>query len=488
MAIIGGGLGGLCCAAYLAGLGYEVDLFEQASQVGGKALQRKTRGFTFDGGPTLLTMPFVLDMVSRELGATKISVPKLLPLEETCRYFYPDTTVFHAYSERPKLYEELCGKMTDPPARMSEYLSYCKRIYDLCAELFLFSSFHELDLLLKHRDKIGLFQVPELDFFRHMHGANASFFKDPRLVQYADRFATFNGSDPFRVPATLNIIHHVEALGASVPLDGIGAIPEYLRALAVEKGVRIHTSKKVRRIVLEGKRVAGIEIDEGFLPYRTVVSNVDVSTTYNYLLGKTLNRDAIKYRLMTPSSSAVVWYWGLKLTDESLSVHNVLFPRNYRAEFRDLFNKRRCPVDPTVYIYVSSKYAPSHAPKDHENWYVMVNAPSLHGQDWDEQIAGTRKRAIATIRERLGVDIDQKLVTEEVFTPKDIQDRTGSYGGSIYGISSNNMLSAFLRQGNRSKLFKGLYFCGGSAHPGGGMPLAILSARITAKLIDRNKP
>ncbi len=487
-AIVGGGIGGLTCAAYLASMGYEVDLFEQEKIPGGKALRRSSGEFTFDGGPTLFTMPFVLDMMASETGGESgLGIP-LIPLEETCRYFYPDGTTFRAYADRARLYDEVARTMKDPPERMSDYLSHCKRIYDLCSDLFLFSSFHELDMLLEHRDMMSPFQVPELDFIRTMHRANKSFFKDRRLLQYADRFATFNGSDPYRVPGTLNIIHHVEGLGASVPAEGIAAIPERLREYAASKGARIHTGVPVSRIALKDRKVAGVVTPEGFLPYRTVVSNVDVSTTYRTLLRRERNIDAFKYRMMSPSSSAIVWYWGVRVKEESLSVHNVLFPARYAREFRDLFSRGRCPRDPTVYIYVSSKYNPSHAPEGHENWYVMMNAPSIRRQDWEAEIARARERVVAAIRERLGIDVDSLLVSEEVLTPDEIRSRTGSHRGSIYGISSNNMFSAFLRQGNRSRIFEGLYFCGGSSHPGGGIPLALLSGRMAAKLVDRKGP
>lgn len=481
--IIGGGIGGLTAGTYLAARGMDVDLFEKQTRPGGKARERYIGPFRFDGGPTLLTMPFVLDWVAEENGIEEADKPKLHKLEETCRYFYPDGSRFHAYAEKQRLYEEVRRVMSDPPVQIAEHLAYSKNIYDLCSELFLFSSFHEFDRLMKHRDTMRLRQLMKLDPFRNMHRANSTFFRDKRLIQFADRYATYNGSNPYRVPATLNIIHHVEQLGASVPQNGIAAVPRFLEKAAIGKGVRIHNDSPADRILLDRSGVRGISSCERIIPGRRVISNVDVSTTYRRLLQKNNNIDALKYRMMVPSTSALVFYWGMKISTEDLTIHNILFSANYRKEFRELFTLKRCPSDPTVYIYISSKYNPADAPAEHENWYVMINAPYIRRQKWEEEIDKARSRVEGKIQQFLGITVKQHRVCEEIFTPQEIESRTGSYRGSLYGVSSNNMLSAFLRQGNRSKVFQGLYFTGGSAHPGGGIPLTILSGRTTAEIM-----
>ena len=486
-AVIGGGIGGLTAALYLAGYGFETDLFEQQEYTGGKACEQISDGFRFDGGPTLLTMPFVIDRIADENNIPEEQKPRVSYLEETCRYFYPDGTVFRAFNEKRRLYEEVRKLMKDPPARMAEFLANSKEIYDLCSDLFLFSSFHEFDRLLEYRDRFSPLDVFSLDPFRTMHQSNKSYFKDKRLIQFADRYATYNGSSPYRVPATLNIIHHVEQLGASVPAEGISAIPAFLEKAATAKGVRIHKGCRVEKISLDNKEVNGIVIDKRKLPFNKVISNVDVSTTYIRLLRRNNCLDAMKYRMMTPSSSALVFYWGMKIEEDKLAIHNILFSDNYRKEFRELFSLRRCPGNPTVYIYISSKYNKEDAPAGHENWYVMINAPYLHGQDWQKQIASSRAAVIEKIKRELDIDVENHIVYEELLTPQQIAARTGSHLGSLYGISSNNMSAAFLRQGNRSKTFKGLYFTGGSAHPGGGIPLTMLSGRTAAGLILERK-
>lgn len=486
-AVIGGGIGGLSAALLLAHKGFRVDLFEQQQAPGGKALSTFREGFRFDTGPTLFTMPFVLEDIFEATGRSLGDYMELVPLEEITRYFYPDGTRFRAYRDMKKYYEEAKGTFSDPSQSLARFFSYCKTIYDLTADIFLFTPFQEWkDLIF---DRYRWSRLPEqwkMDPLRSMHRANRHFFSDPRLVQMMDRFATFNGSSPYRVPATLNIVAHVEHMGAFVPSGGINQIPETLKKAGEEEGAVYHFGMPVTGITRKGRRVTGIECGGRAYDFDIVVSNSDVHYTYLNLLHRPNMFPALKYRFLKPSTSALVFYWGVKGNADLLATHNILFSGNYRKEFRDLLVGKICPDDPTVYIYISSRFNPGDAPEGSENWYVMINAPYLHKkQDWGKEIDRSRAAVKEKIRGFLGIDIEKRIVTEDVLTPVQIEERTLSRQGSIYGISSNNTVAAFLRQRNRSKQFKGLYFCGGSATPGGGIPLAMLSGKITADLIER---
>jgi phytoene dehydrogenase-like protein len=166
-------------------------------------------------------------------------------------------------------------------------------------------------------------------------------------------------------------------------------------------------------------------------------------------------------------------------------VNNIFFSSDYPAEFLAMFKNKTMPKEPTVYVNITSKLNPSDAPKGCENWFVLLNAPADENQDWDTLVFNAKKAVINLLSKRLGVDIKSHIVTEGILTPPDIQKRTSSTHGSLYGISSNTTRAAFLRHRNRSKEIKGLYFCGGSAHPGGGMPLVLLSGKICADLVNK---
>lgn len=484
VAVIGGGLGGLSAAARLAVMGFEVDLFEKNETIGGKANQIDRDGFRFDTGPSLITMPFVIQDLFKFTGERIENYLSLKKLDVLCKYLYPDSIVINAYSDTKKFAQEISENSTDDETKVEKYLNYCKRIYDLSAELFLFNSFTDPKTFLKWKALKTLFNLKGLDTGRTMHEANSSFFDDPRIIQLFDRYATYNGSNPFEAPATLNIIQHVEYnLGGYIAEDGIFAIPKAIEKLAVQKGVKIHTDSKVKRILKEDNSVKAIDVDGKILNYNFVIANSDVQNTYNYLLNDNKTKSAKKYNKLEKSSSAIVFYWGVIGLHEQLEIHNILFSKDYKKEFDQLFEEKIVPDDPTIYIYISSKYKKSDAPDGCENWFVMINAPYSNREIDVKVLEGLRDRIINKIDKVLQIKLRNKIISESLLTPAMIEKQTSSLGGSIYGISSNNKMAAFLRQQNKSKEYEGLYFCGGSAHPGGGIPLVLLSGKLAAEKV-----
>ena len=331
-----------------------------------------------------------------------------------------------------------------------------------------------------------LLQIKSIDPFRTVHQANSAFFKDPKLIQLFDRYATYNGSNPYLAPATLNIISHVEyTMGSFVPDGGIFAISKALQSLAEKKNVKFYFNSKVDKIEVENNIVKGISINSEFHPYNIVISNIDVLTTYKNLIPEKSNEIINKYSKHDLSTSAVVFYWGIKGKHEHLEIHNILFSKDYKREFDDLFTQKIIHDDPTIYIYISSKHNPSDAPADCENWFVMINTPPDSNQNWDEEISKSKKIILNRIKKMLSIDLEKQIVVEKVLSSIELERNTGSFRGSIYGISSNNRFAAFLRHPNFSKDISGLYFCGGTVHPGGGIPLVILSGKIAVDMIKQ---
>ncbi len=485
--VIGAGLGGLSAAARLAHAGLKVDVFEQADGPGGKAGTLEMGGFRFDAGPSLLTMPFVFDGLFSSCDRDPRDYLNFSRLDPICNYFWPDGTTLSSHHDLDRFGREVADNTGDGAEELRRYLQHCARIYDVAGEQFLFKSIAEGSSLLNWSTLKALFKAYRMDVRRTMHGANSSFFNDPKMVQLFDRYATYNGSDPYRMPATFNLIQHVEyGLGAYAVDGGIRAIPRAMERLAREEGVEFHYGRRVDRILLDGRRVRGLATDVGEQEAGAVVSNVDVLPTYRRLLGDTSSRDSRRYGRREPSSSAMVFYWGVGGSFDRLDVHNILFSPDYREEFRDIFHRRRVPRDPTVYIHAMSKHVPGDAPHGKEAWFTMVNAPSDSGQDWEAEVERTRRVVREHIESTLGIELEPLIEVEDVLTPPLIEERTGSRGGALYGISSNTRMAAFARQRNRSKRYRGLFFAGGGAHPGGGMPLTVLSGKIAADLVVRH--
>lgn len=483
--VIGAGLGGLSAAIRLANRGYQVDLYEQNSTPGGKAGEINGKGYRFDTGPSLLTMPYVIKDLFSECGEEIKDYLSINRLAIICKYFYPDGSIINAYSDPEKFGKEIEEKTSDNSTSLDKYLNYCKTIYELAGDLFLTKNPSSVSTYLNSKALKTLLNVGKIDPFRTMNDANEGFFKDQRLVQLFNRYATYNGSNPYLAPATLNIIPHVEYnQGSFIPEDGIYAITKALWKLAEKKGVNIFLNQKVDEIILENREVKAIRISENFIKYDKIISNVDVNFTFQNLIRDYHNKEAKRYIKKTPSFSGLVFYWGIKKEFPELETHNILFSKIYKKEFDDLFDNKTIHSDPTVYIYISSKLNTNDAPAGKENWFIMVNAPHIQEQNWDSEVNTARKNVVNKINTFLNTDIESLIEFENTMSPIDIQDRTGSYLGSIYGISSNDKFAAFMRQSNKSKTVKNLYFCGGSAHPGGGIPLVILSGKIVSDIIE----
>ncbi len=494
--VIGAGLGGLATAIRLAHAGYEVEVFEQSDSAGGKAGELRAEGFRFDMGPTIVTMPFIIMELFNDINKNISDYLQFTQLTTSTKYFYPDDTTINAYQHNVSFAQEIARTTEDSVESVYLFFAYARKIYELSEPVFLRRSLGQPETFMSKEAVKSLFRLRDLDTKRTMHEAISSFFNDPKTIQLFDRYATYNGSNPYQAPATLNIISHVEnRLGTYVLKGGMYVLVRALEQVALEKGVTVHYNTPVQSILIDSRSVTGIEIPAGTIKAGIVVSNVDVNVTYQKLLNDTSSQPAKKYAKLELSTSALVFFWGVRKDEEvagasmNMEIHNILFSENYREEFQQLFIEKIYPDDLTVYLYISSKFVPGDAPEGFENWYVMVNAPYVNSkyaneyQDEEELLESLKTRILHKIHKVLGIDLSSKIVFEERLSPQMIASKTGSFLGSLYGISSNSRFSAFLRQHNRSNRYNGLYFCGGSAHPGGGIPLVLLSGKIAADLV-----
>lgn len=477
--VIGAGIAGIAVAIRLAVKGYAVQIFEGNSYPGGKLSEFTKDGFRFDAGPSLFTMPQYVDELFQLAGKNPADYFTYQKLDTVCHYFYPDGTRIQSHSDAEKLANEIQTQTGEPAANVKRYLKNSAKIYGITNHVFLEQSLHRLRTYLSFKTLKSVMQLFQIDAMRTMHRANQSFFNDARMVQYFDRYATYNGSNPYQAPATLNVIPHLEQhLGAYFPDGGMYSITQKLVELAMSLGVKINYNSPVQEILLRDDRAVGIKANDEMIDADVVISNIDVYPTYKKLLCKYPQLHPHKTLKQERSSSALIFYWGIKSQFEQLHLHNIFFSANYEAEFKAIWHEQTIGDDPTVYINISSKLQPGDAPEGCENWFVMINVPANNGQDWDRLIKTARQNVIKKLSTMLGRDLAPLIVSESVLDPGSIEQRTSSYKGSIYGSSSNSQFAAFLRHANRQSKVKNLYFCGGSVHPGGGIPLALLSAKI----------
>ncbi|PAW91985.1 phytoene dehydrogenase [Mucilaginibacter sp. MD40] len=480
--IVGAGVAGIATAIRLALKGYSVEVFEANSYPGGKLSEFTQNGYRFDAGPSLFTMPQYVDELFTLAGKNPREYFNYQKLDVVCNYFYEDGTQLSAYADTARFAREIEDKTGEPGQKVVKHLAGSRDIYDITNHVFLERSLHRLQTYLRWDTVRSVFRLPRIDAMRTMHQANAKAFSDERVVQFFDRYATYNGSNPYEAPATLNVIPHLEHhFGAWFPEGGMYAITQKLVELAESLGVKFNYNSPVSEVVVINGIAKGIRTNGNNVIADVVVSNMDIWFTYKKLLEKHPALHPQKTLNQERSSSALIFYWGVKKQFPQLDLHNIFFSADYQAEFQHLWQQQTIYHDPTVYVNISSKLNEKDAPEGCENWFVMINVPANNGQDWDQLIAEARANIIAKLSRLLNTDIGSLIECESVLDPRSIESRTSSYKGSIYGTSSNNRFAAFLRHANSSSKVKGLYFAGGSVHPGGGIPLCLLSAKIVSE-------
>lgn len=503
VAIIGGGLGGISAALYLSNKvsnqkgnsqkvnhqKYEIEIFEKNDKLGGKLNYLNEMGYYFDIGPSLLTMPFVIEDIFQYLDKKIEDYLDIDPLENICRYFWSDNTILDANSDLSKFKENINLINKNDSENLSRFLDYSKQIYDLTADTFLFGPFLEWSELTKFNNYKTLLNLSKIDTNRTMQEAIDSYFESSKLRQLFGRYATYNGSNPYKAPATLNIIPHVEyTLGSYYIKGGMYKLGQALEKLLSEQNIKINYNSTVKSILTQNNTAIGIEISDAENEvekrnFDIIISNSDVVYTNDKLINSPkLKKDYNKYE---PSLSGFVMTLGINKIHDNLNHHNILFSDDYQREFKQIFEDLEIPDDPTIYISITNKSDKSHAPIGAENWFILLNMPyTSYKINWSEKKAKVREIVLNKLK-RFGFDITDNIEFEKIYTPEDLENMYFTNRGSIYGLSSNDKFSAFLRQSNRNKKVKNLYHCGGSVHPGGGIPLVLLSGKITSELVRK---
>jgi len=477
--VIGSGIAGIASAIRLRMKGYNVKVFEKNAYPGGKLSSFQLGNYRFDAGPSLFTMPHFVDELFELAGKDPRTYFEYIKHNKSCHYFWDDGTRLQAESDIKKFSKKVSETFNTTENLIEKKLKKAAFIHDAIGDLFLEQSLHKIKSFTNIKSLKALFKIGSLDIHKSLHQANETDLKHPKLVQLFDRYATYNGSNPFKTPGIMGIIPHYEHnIGTFFPTHGMNSITTSLVKLAEDIGVEFIYNKQVDEIILDDSQrlVKGVKVNGDYFKADIVFSNMDIYFTYHKLLPNVKIPE--KSLSQERSSSAIIFYWGVKKEFPELDLHNIFFTKNYKAEFDSIFDKKNMYEDPTVYINISSKITKNDAPVNAENWFVMVNAPANIGQNWDELIRETKKNILLKINKQLNTNIETWIEKEEILDPRTIESKTSSYQGSLYGTASNSKFAAFLRHPNFKRKIKGLYFVGGSVHPGGGIPLCLLSAKI----------
>ncbi|MFH5832447.1 phytoene desaturase family protein [Halalkalibaculum sp. DA384] len=486
IAVIGAGIGGLAAASLLAKDNHSVTVYEKNETVGGKMNEIRAGGFRFDTGPSLLTLPELLERLFSDCGERMEEYLQLEPLNPLCRYFFRDGTTFDNFEDQKRSLAEIARIAPEDEEAYTEFLGYAKQLFQKTSSSFLFNPLFDISDL----SEVNLADLARIDAVSTVSARVDKYFQSDYLRRFFKRFATYNGSSPFQAPATLNVIPHVEInRGGYYVKDGIYRIAEALAALAKKNGARFIMDTEVTAINTERGRVRGIELYDGTKEqFDIVLSNSDASETYLHLLpdrsGSSLKKKIIANT--EPSCSGFVLLLGLDRSYNQLRHHNVFFSDSYEKEFEAIFKDRVPAKDPTIYIANTSYSDPGHAIAGGSNLFVLVNAPYLSERyDWSSGRAAYARHIKQVLESRGLTGLGASIRYEKIITPQDFYQKYRSNKGSIYGTSSNSRMAAFMRPANKARNVEGLYLTGGSTHPGGGIPLVILSAMHACELINR---
>lgn len=492
--VIGGGLGGLAAACTLAARGHRVVLFEKNDWVGGKAAVLEQDGFRFDMGPTILTLPVVLERIFAEAGRSLHEELDLIRLDPQWRCFFENGSVLDLHESVERMGEEIRG-LGAPHSDVGGYerfIGLSERLHEISDRFFFWKSVEDLRDTM---DVSGSFNVSTLrDLLTLRMGQTVAdtirtHVMDGRVAQMLDHFTQYVGSSPYGSPAVLCGIAHMQLQGGIwYPRGGTRAVPVALEKLARDLGVEIRTGVDVTSIETDRGAVCAIGLAGGErVPVAAAVSNMDAVRTYEELLGHP-HGETLQERF-EPACSGVVLYLGLKERYEHLLHHNFVFSHDPEEEFDSIYRRGEPAPDPTCYLAAPSLSEPEVAPEGGEALYVLVHAPYLRpGQDWTEMLPGYRETILRKLERCGGMpDLRERIVTEAALTPQDIHDRYRVLDGAIYGLASHGRFMGAFKPGNRSRQVPGLYLGGGAAHPGPGMPMVMMSGWIAADSLDRDR-
>jgi diapolycopene oxygenase len=486
VAVIGGGLAGLSAAIRLRADGHTVEVYEKNERAGGKLNIREGAGFRFDTGPSILTMPWVLEQLFRSAGRDVHDYMTIERVEPQWRCLYEDGTTIDMTADLPAMMAELEKISHEDSAALFDYLSYAYKQYELCMKSFYAESISGLSHL---RSLHSFRELLAMDPLKTVAQATRKYFKDARVQQMFDFLVMYVGSSPYHSPAILSQLGHVQlGLGIYYVQGGMYNIARGMLKLLDELGVSVHTNKKVVSIEHANGKATGITFADGqSVQADIIVCNPEVIPAYKSMLAGPSAQEVRKLEKFNPTVSGLVLLLGVDREYAQFKHHNFFFSKDPEKEFAQIYDEQRPADDPTVYVGISSKSDPSQAPSGSENWFILTHVPPLNeGESWESYRDKYRELVLDKLERMGATELRKHIVFEYQFVPDDLRELYGANGGSIYGVAADRKRNGGFKIPSRSPVLNNLYFVGGSTHPGGGVPMVTLSGQLTADVIKQD--
>lgn len=484
IAVIGGGLGGMSAAISLAAEGYDVELYEKNDHLGGKLNELQQDGFSFDLGPSILTMPRVFRSLFERAGTSLENYVELRELDLQWRSFYEDGTCIDLYRELEQTFARNEYVTESHVEQIEEFLEYAGEIYEVTERGYFTEG---LDTLWDFFWHYNPFAVSSFDYFSTVNEGVQRYIEDEKLVDLFNFFIKYVGSSPYDAPAMLNLLPYVQQeFGLWYVDGGLFHLARAFRKVLDEVDVTVHLNTEVEKLNIRGDTVTGVTLGDGSsVDFDLVVSNMEVIPVYEHLVDRSVPELDSYRKQYEPSCSGVVMHLGLDRRYEQLEHHNFFFSGDSRKHFQSVFQDYQLPEDPTVYVVAPSRTDSSVAPDGCENLKILPHIPHMSDDgDFSQEAYEQFEERLLEKLERMGLeDLRDHVIVEETLYPKDIQQMYYSNKGSIYGVVSDRSKNSALKAPKECAFFDRLYFTGGSVNPGPGMPMVTLCGQLVADQI-----
>jgi diapolycopene oxygenase len=485
--VIGAGLGGMSAAIMLASNGFQVTILEKNAQVGGKLNQLQSKGFSFDLGPSIFTLPEIFRPIFEGDGKRLEDYITLQRVDPQWRNFFEDGVVVDLWEDPARMRAELGRFGPQVFGEYKDFLAYSRRQYEILERGYLR---HGLDTLVQFFRFYGWKEARDLDYLHSMSGSIYKRLSNPYLRDIFEYFIKYVGSSALASPAFMNLMPTIQMeFGLWYVAGGLYELGHAFRRRLEETGVTLCLEHEVQRIDYSGSTATGVQVRDSngdllTLPADYVVSNMEVIPAMRRLLQSPASTMK-KVRRFEPSCSGIILHLGLDRVYSQLAHHNFFYSANLHEHFRRVFRDKKLPDDPTIYVVAPTRTDPSQAPPGCDNIKILPHIPSIneHNPYTREDYLALKELCLDKL-ERMGLsDLRQHIVVEDFWTPFDIETRYASNGGSIYGVVCDRRRNFAFKAPKQSPQFHNLFFVGGSVNPGAGMPMVTLGGQHVARMI-----
>ncbi len=486
--VIGAGIGGIAAAGRLARNGYNVTVVEKNEQPGGRCYQIVRDGHRFDVGPTLFLMPEVFAETYEAMGERMEDHLDLQRIDPTYTVRFSDGLSLELTADMLKMQPQLDAVEKDAFDGFLRYMAEGNKHYRVSLDKFVGRNFYSIFEYFDPANLPLLFQLKALT----KHYSNiGSYFNDPRLKAAFTFQNMYLGLSPFDAPATYSLLQYTElAGGVWYPMGGMYRVIETLTAIAEKQGAQFIYNAPVKQIHVDGDQATSVELEDGrILTADLFVGNADLPYIYRDLLPDAAEAKKLENKKYT--CSTIMFFWGVDKEFPQIGHHNVFLSGDYKMSFDSIFDSLTLPQEPSFYLHAPTRTDPSAAPEGQDTVYVLVPVGHLDengSQDWDALVNRARETVFERIDRQMGIsDLREHIKFETVYTPLDWQEQFNLVKGAAFGLSHNFMQVGYLRPQNRHAKYKNLYFAGASTHPGTGLPIVLLSAKLTTERIFKEQ-